>query len=257
MRGGIKIGKIETELITALDNTENPKKALFAVLLDPDTQNKDEFLATAQMAVEGGADLLLVGGSFMGNPYFSQVVQALKEAVSVPVVLFPGGAGQVQPGPDAILFTSLVSGRNPQYLIEQQIQGGVIVRAMGMEAIPTAYCLIDGGKTTAVEYISNTTPVPADKPKITMATAMGAELMGMRWIYLEAGSGAENAVGADHIALVRQMTQMHIIAGGGIRTPELAARQVAAGADIIVTGTIWEQQQDGALLKEFAQAIHG
>jgi len=248
----IELGKTETRLREIAEE----KGAVFAVLLDPDSLSPEGFRRTAMESAEGGADALLVGGSFMGNPEFSKMIADLRTQVKIPVILFPGNAGQVQPGPDAILFTSLVSGRNPQYLIEQQIQGGVFVKAMGMEAIPTAYCLVEGGQTTAVEYISDTRPVPADKPKLSMVTAIGSELMGMRWIYLEAGSGALNPVPVSHIQLVRQATGMSIICGGGITTPELAAERVHAGAKMIVTGTIWEKSRDSELLKAFSAAIH-
>jgi phosphoglycerol geranylgeranyltransferase len=249
---GIGIGKVEQ----LFEDIAQQRGGVLAVLLDPDSNSPASFHSAAAFAVKGGADVLLVGGSFMGTAHFTAMIQSLKKEFQIPVVLFPGGAGQVMPGPDAILFTSLVSGRNPQYLIEQQIQGGVFVKGMGMEAIPTAYCLIDGGQTTAVEYISNTRPIPADKPKISMVTAIGAELMGMRWIYLEAGSGAKNPVPLEHIALVKTATNLGIIAGGGLVNPNLAAQRIQAGASVIVTGTIWEKQQDTELFKEFAAAIH-
>lgn len=247
------IGSVEKSLRAQIEK----KGALFAVLLDPDTSDGVSLLRAGALAVEFGADLLLVGGSFMGNPQLPKQILELKKAVPVPVILFPGGSSQVVPGFDAILFTTLVSGRNPQYLIEEQVRGGVLVRAYGIEAIPTAYALINSGPSTAVEYISNTRPIPADKPKLSMAHAVAAELMGMRWIYLEAGSGARNPVPPEHIAMVRKSTQLGIICGGGLVSPQAAAERVLAGAQVIVTGTIWEKQQDKSLLSEFAAAIHG
>lgn len=246
------IGKTETTLQASIEK----RGALFAVLLDPDTSDSGALLRAGLMAVENGADLILVGGSFMGNPNLPKQILELKASVSVPVVLFPGGSSQVVPGFDAILFTTLVSGRNPQYLIEEQVRGGVLVKAYGIEALPTAYALINSGKATAVEYISNTRPIPADKPKLTMAHAIASELMGMRWIYLEAGSGAETPVPLEHIAYTRKSTSLGIIAGGGIVTPQAAAERVKAGAHIIVTGTLWEKVNDPSLLREFAAAIH-
>ena len=157
------------------------------------------------------------------------------------VVLFPGGASQVVPGFDAMLFMTLVSGRNPNYLIDEQVRGGALVRALNMEAIPTAYQLINSGKRTTVEYISGTMPVPANKPKLSMVNSIAAELMGMRYVYLEAGSGAEEPVPVEHIAYTRKATEMTIITGGGIKDPQTAAVRVAAGANIIVTGTLWER----------------
>ncbi|MCQ2123371.1 MAG: geranylgeranylglyceryl/heptaprenylglyceryl phosphate synthase [Fibrobacter sp.] len=248
----MKIGKTEARL-----NAEIEKRgALFAVLLDPDTSDDEALLKSGVLAQENGADLILVGGSFMGNFNLPRQVAALKAQVDLPVVLFPGGASQVVPGFDAMLFMTLVSGRNPSYLIEEQVRGGALVRALNMEAIPTAYQLINSGRRTTVEYVSNTMPIPADKPKLSMVHSIAAELMGMRYVYLEAGSGAENPVPVEHIAYTRKATEMTIITGGGIKDPQTAAIRVAAGANIIVTGTLWEKVQDPILLKEFAAAIH-
>jgi putative glycerol-1-phosphate prenyltransferase/phosphoglycerol geranylgeranyltransferase len=230
--------------------------ALFAVLLDPDSSESDDFCRLGKMAFEAGADLLLAGGSLVGNANLPKKVAELKSSISIPIILFPGGASQVVPGFDAMLFTSLVSGRNPQYLIEEQLRGGLMVKALGMEALPTAYMLINSGPATAVEYISNTKAIPANKPKLTMAHAIASELMGMRWAYLEAGSGAENPVPLEHITLTRKATKLNIIAGGGITTPSDAKSRVKAGANVIVTGTIWEKNADINLMKEFAKTIH-
>jgi len=232
------------------------EKALFAVLLDPDSSESDVFLETGKMAFECGADLILVGGSLIGNANLPKKIAELKKIINIPVILFPGGASQVVPGFDAMLFTSLVSGRNPQYLIEEQLKGGLLVKALGIEAFPTAYILINSGPATSVEYISNTRAIPANKPKLTMAHAIASELMGMRWVYLEAGSGADNPVPLEHIIMTRKATGLNIIAGGGITTPKDAQARVKAGANVIVTGTIWEQNMDANLMKEFAEAVH-
>jgi len=244
--------KIEENLIAKIK-----EHALFAVLLDPDSSETDAFCEIGKAAFEAGADLLLVGGSLIGNANLPKKVAELKSLVKIPVVLFPGGASQVVPGFDAMLFTSLVSGRNPQYLIEEQLKGGLIVKSLGIEAFPTAYMLINSGPATAVEYISNTKPIPENKPKLTMAHAVAAELMGMRWTYLEAGSGAEKPIPLEHITLTRKATNLNIIAGGGIITPKDATARVQAGANVIVTGTIWEKNLDINLMKEFARSIHG
>ncbi len=174
----MQIGKTEARLNAEIER----RGALFAVLLDPDTSDDQALLRAGKLALENGADLLLVGGSFMGNINLPAQVAALKKEVSLPVILFPGGASQVVPGFDAILFTTLVTGRNPNYLIDEQVRGGVLVRSFGLEAIPTAYELINSGKRTAVEYISNTVPVPADKPKLSMVHSIAAELLGMRYV---------------------------------------------------------------------------
>ena len=246
------IGPVETRLIEIREK----RGAAFAVLLDPDSHTPASFLDSAARAVEGGADLFLVGGSFMGTPLYAQMVRELGEKFPIPVVLFPGGGSHVVPGAQAILFTSLVSGRNPQYLIEEQIKGSVVVAASKMEPIPTAYILVDGGRTTSVEFISNTRPIPADKPKLTLVHALAASMMGMRWTYLEAGSGAPNPVGIEHVKAVAGHVPTNLIVGGGLVRPEMARERVEAGASMIVTGNIWEKVRDLALVKEFASAVH-
>jgi len=245
-------GKVETQLLEAL----NSRRALFFNLLDPDSASPESIIAAGRLAAAHGADALLLGGSFIGNPNFSAIAKELK-STGKPIILFPGGSGHVTPGPEAILFTSLVSGRNPQYLIDEQVKGAMMVKKLGIEAIPTAYLLVESGKTTAVEWISNTRPLPADKPAIAAAHVLAAEMMGMRWAYLEAGSGAQNPVPLPIIAASRALATATLIVGGGIRTPAQAAERVAAGAQAIVIGNHFETHADPALLAEFAAAIHG
>jgi len=244
--------KVEENLLAKIK-----EHALFAVLLDPDSSENDVFLKTGKMAFECKADLILVGGSLIGNVNLPEKIAELKKIVHIPVILFPGGSSQVVQGFDAMLFTCLVSGRNPQYLIDEQLKSGLIVKSLGLETLPTAYILINSGPATTVEYISNTKAIPANKPKITMAHAIAAELMGMRWVYLEAGSGASTPVPLEHITVTREATKLNIIAGGGITTPQEAKARVKAGASMIVTGTIWEKNMDASLMKEFAEAVHG
>ena len=248
----IPLGPVESRLL----GIAAQRGAAFAVLLDPDSNTPESFIAGAERAVEGGADLFLVGGSFMGNPRFGEMVALLKQKLPLPVVLFPGGGGHVVPTADAILFTSLVSGRNPQYLIEEQIKGSIVVAAARMEPIPTAYILVDGGRTTSVEFISNTRPIPADKPQLSMVHALAATLMGMRWTYLEAGSGALNPVPVEHVQAVASRVPTNLIVGGGLVKPAMANARVLAGAKMIVTGNLWERVQDPVLFKEFAAAVH-
>jgi phosphoglycerol geranylgeranyltransferase len=246
-------GPVETRLIQSLEK----KRALFFVLLDPDSAGPEAIIESGLRAAKHGADALLIGGSFIGNPNFTKISAGLKRETDIPIILFPGGCSHVTPGPDAILFTTLISGRNPQYLIDEQVKGAVLVRGLKMEAFPTAYMLIESGRTTAVEYISNTRPIPSDKPAIAAAHAMAAELMGQRWIYLEAGSGAINAVPPRMIAIVRAAVELKVIVGGGIRTPQQARERVEAGAHVIVIGNHFEGSKDEALIEAFASAVHG
>lgn len=246
------IGAIEQRLL----DIKKERGSIFTVLMDPDSQSPTDFIQSAERAQKCGADVIFVGGSFMGSPTFTKMVKDLKESIDLPLVLFPGGCSHISPGPDAVLFHTLLSGRNPQYLVDEQVRGAVMVQALGMEAIPTAYLLIDGGQVTAVEYVSNTRPIPANKPKITFATALAAQMMGMRWVYLEGGSGAKEPVPVEHVALVAQGTKTQVICGGGLVTPEMAGARVQAGASMIVTGNLWEKCKDEGLMQSFADAIH-
>jgi phosphoglycerol geranylgeranyltransferase len=246
-------GKVEQSLIEGLKT----RKALFFVLLDPDSGSTQHVVECGLKAAEHGADALLLGGSFVGNANFTRISEELKKGTSIPIILFPGSCSHVAPGPDAILFTTLLSGRNPQYLIDEQVKGAVLVKGLKMEALPTAYLLVESGKTTAVEFISNTRPLPADKPAIAAAHAMAAELLGLRWIYLEAGSGAQQPVPTDMVRMVRASTPLHLIVGGGIRQPQEARERVLAGAHAIVIGNLFEKEKDPGLFREFAKAVHG
>ena len=247
------IGKIESSLVEGLKT----RMALFFVLLDPDSGSTEHVVECGLKAAKHGADALLLGGSFVGNATFTKISAELKKETSLPIILFPGGCSHVVPGPDAILFTTLLSGRNPQYLIDEQVKGAVLVKGFGIEALPTAYLLVESGKTTAVEFISNTRPLPSDKPGIAAAHAMAAELLGLRWVYLEAGSGAQNPVPTQMVQVVRASTPLKLIVGGGIRTPKEARERVLAGADAIVIGNLFEKEKDPALFIEFAIAVHG
>ena len=246
------IGKIESGLIEGLKT----RKALFFVLLDPDSGSTEHVVECGLKAAEHGADALLLGGSFVGNANFTKISAELKKKTSIPIILFPGGCSHVVPGPDAILFTTLLSGRNPQYLIDEQVKGAILVKSFGIEALPTAYLLVESGRTTAVEFISNTRPLPSDKPAIAAAHAMAAELLGLRWVYLEAGSGAQNPVPVKMVGMVRASTPLKVIVGGGIRTPQEARERVEAGAHAIVIGNLFEKEGDPALFREFATAVH-
>jgi len=156
---------------------------------------------------------------------------------------------------DAILFMSLISGRNPNYLISEQVKAAPLIQKQGLEPIPTGYLLIDGGTQTSVSFISNTTPIPRDKCEIAWAHALAGQYLGMQLIYLEAGSGAKTPVPDLMISSVKKQVSVPIIVGGGIRSPETARQKVEAGADFIVTGNVIEK--DPSLMSAFAEAIHG
>jgi phosphoglycerol geranylgeranyltransferase len=225
-----------------------------AILIDPDKQNENLLDETVAIAENVKVDFFLVGGSLLITDSLQQAVSFIKKNSSIPVILFPGNANHIAPDADAILFLSLISGRNPDLLIGQQVQAAPLLKASGMEIIPTGYILIDGGKPTTVSYVSNTVPIPADKPEIAAATALAGEMLGMKCIYLEAGSGAKSPVSQRIISEVRKNVSATLIVGGGIQTPEQAIAACKAGADIIVIGNAVEKNP--LLIADMAQAIH-
>jgi putative glycerol-1-phosphate prenyltransferase len=228
----------------------------FMVLLDPDRANPAGILVQAARCRDAGVDAILVGSSLMMGRSFEDAVRAAKEAVDIPVIIFPGEKSQVCEEADAILFLSLLSGRNPEYLIGQQVSSAPLVRSIGLEAISTAYLLVDSGKTTSVEFMSNTKPLPSDKPEIALAHAMAAEILGLKFIYLEAGSGAERPVPDPMIRAVSAGVHIPVIVGGGIRNPETAVKKVEAGASFVVVGNHLEDNGKDRELEAFVRAVH-
>jgi len=229
--------------------------ACHLVLLDPDKESSRMLAERAKGCQAAGVDGLLVGGSSIRGGNFSASVKAIYHAVSIPVILFPGKASQVTKHADAILFTSLVSGRNPEFLIGQQVKGAPLVKKFGLEVIPTGYILVASGSSTAVQRVSKTRPLPRGNNTLVAQHALAANYFGMQAVYLEAGSGAKHAVPDSMIKKVKQETSITIIAGGGIRSPAQAFGKVRAGADIIVTGTVFEKNFDAELLKNMTHAI--
>lgn len=225
------------------------------VLLDPDRQSPREAALYGERCEQSGADMILVGTSMLLNGDFEKTVDALKSACGLPVVIFPASATQVCSGADAILYLSLVSGRNPQYLIEEQVRSAPLIRRHRLEAVSTAYMLIGSGGFTAVNYISNTMPIPGDKTDIAVAHAMAASYIGMKLIYLEGGSGAAEPVPLDMIKAVKEYVDLPIICGGGLREPEQAAAAAGAGADVIVVGSAFEQDRSRERLIAFRDAV--
>ncbi len=233
------------------------RKPLLYVLLDPDKWDEK---SAAEMVIEADkaeVDGYLVGGSLSPSPDLSLTVTAVKSATERPVVIFPGGVHHVNGAADAILFLSVLSGRNPESLIGQHVVAAPIVRKLKLEAISTAYLLVESGAVTATEFMSGTRPLPRHKPEIAVAHAMAAEILGFRFAYLEAGSGAEMTVPDDLIRAVSENISIPLIVGGGIRTPETAADKVRAGASLIVIGNHFEKPEHRDQLGRFADAVHG
>ncbi|MCF0190929.1 MAG: geranylgeranylglyceryl/heptaprenylglyceryl phosphate synthase [Marinilabiliaceae bacterium] len=229
-------------------------RKLIALLIDPDKCG-EEFVAQIKHNTEGSEpDIILVGGSIVSTPISETICIIKRYFDQTPLILFPGNISQLSPEADAVLFLSLISGRNPEYIIGQQVMSAPTIKRMSLETIPTGYMLINGGCSTAVQYVSSTTPIPADKSDIAVATAMAGEMLGLKALYLEAGSGAINHVPAEMVKAVRKSVKIPIIVGGGIRTRESALELCKAGADIIVVGTALEEEPDKA--KDFIRTIH-
>jgi phosphoglycerol geranylgeranyltransferase len=225
------------------------------VLLDPDDFSPQRGAIIAKKAMEAGVDALLVGGSLMHTNHFDQFVDKVKKKISIPVILFPGDSTQLSRHADAILFLSLISGRNPVNLIGEHVKAAPLIRKCGIEPIATAYMLIESGAVTSVEFMSNTRPLPRNKPMIAAAHALAAQYMGMAMIYLEAGSGAPETVPDAMIKLVRSYVDIPIIVGGGIRDTKTVLAKLDAGADIIVTGNMLRRPDGLAIMKEIAREV--
>ncbi len=242
--------RIYTQL---LEKKQKGQKS-FAVLIDPDKVNKESVEQLVKLSVDAAVDYFLVGGSLVISNRLDEVVQQIKAICEIPVILFPGSPSQVSAYADALLYLSLISGRNPELLIGQHVISAPFVKQSGLEIISTGYMVVDGGAPTTVSYISNAAPLPADKNEIAMCTAMAGEMLGMKVIYMDAGSGAKRAITESMIQSVAQQIEAPLIVGGGITDPEKAYRNCKAGADVIVIGNAIEK--DASLIKEMAAAIH-
>lgn len=225
-------------------------KKKLALLVDPDKAPQETLSNLCRDAQLHDIDLILTGGSLLWHS-IQQTVATIKQSCQIPVVLFPGHSCQVAANADGILFISLISGRNPDFLIGQHVISAPNIKQSGLEVIPTGYILIETGTTTAVEYMSNTRPIPANKPDILCATALAGEMLGLQMLYLEGGSGADNAISPKLIAAVRETVSIPLMVGGGIRTAQSLHDAYSAGADIAVIGTAVEHDPESIRL--FAQ----
>lgn len=226
-----------------------------AVLVDPDKPTVEQILSIVEKAKDADVDFFFVGGSLLVTDSLERCIKLIKANCDIPVLIFPGNSLQISKYCDGFLLLSLISGRNADMLIGRHVIAAPYLKLYGNEIIPTGYMLIDSGKATSVSYMSDTTPIPHDKDDIAVCTAIAGEMLGLKLIYLEAGSGALVPVSSSMISKVSKVIQIPLIVGGGIRTPEAAAEAAKAGADIICIGTTLEKEPD--LLKKFADAIHG
>jgi phosphoglycerol geranylgeranyltransferase len=242
-------------ILSKLQRSRAAGKKAIAVLIDPDkVADKSQLHQLINLANENCVDYFFVGGSLITTTNLSEIVNTIKELVTIPVILFPGNSIQIDPSADGILFLSLISGRNPELLIGQHVVAAPIIRNTRLEVLPTGYILVNSGRTSSVAYISNTTPIPDDKYSLAACTAMAGEMLGLQLMYLDAGSGAEKEINARMISAVRKAVQTPLLVGGGINTPEKARTALQAGADMIVIGNVLEK--DPSLLTDIAEQVY-
>lgn len=229
---------------------------MIAILIDPDKGDEQSLKVICETANSINADLFFIGGSLLTDGDLNQTIRIVKENSNIPLLLFPGSSSQISREADGILFLSLLSGRNPEMLIGQQVVAAPYLRKTNLEVISTAYLLIDSGAPTTASYISNSNPIPAEKAEIAASTALAGQYMGMNLIYLDGGSGAKNPVPLAMIKKVKSYIDQPLIVGGGINNIEKARGAMLAGADIIVVGNALEKnssflEQIGKLINEF------
>ncbi len=239
--------------------TRRRKGPLHFTLIDPDKQEPPEAGKLAKLVESLGSDAIMIGGSW-GDAFgdkLNNTIEEIKKSCKLPVILFPSSAQQISGKADAIFFMSLLNSRSTQYLIEEQAKGAIYVKKFSLEPLSMAYLIIESGNNPAVAWVGDVKAIPRDKPEIAATYALAAKYFGMKMVYLEGGSGAKFSVPAEMIGAVKQSVgeEMYVIVGGGIRDPESAKEKIAAGADIIVTGTIAEQNKEK--LKEIIKAIKG
>lgn len=224
-----------------LYESRNKSEKLFTILVDPDKYSENSLLDLVNLANKSNVHYFFVGGSLMTSNLFEKTISLLKSSSDIPVVIFPGSNVQLSDKADALLLLSLISGRNPEYLIGQHVVAAPYIREAGIEVLPTGYMLIGNRLNTTANYMSNTFPIPANKSEIASCTAMAAEMLGMKLIYMDGGSGAGEVISEDMIKAVKSSVNLPLIVGGGISSPEQAGKLWSAGADMIVVGNAIEK----------------
>lgn len=233
---------------------QNSNRKKFAVLIDPDKYDRESIGKLLETAGKSQVDYFFIGGSLLTFDQLDETLEIIKSKTSIPLILFPGSLMQVNTRADAILFLSVISGRNADLLIGKHVIAAPYLKKSGLEILPTGYILVESGPMTTVQYISNTIPIPRQKDDIAACTAMAGEMLGLRLIYMDAGSGAGLPITTSMISKVKQSISVPLIIGGGIRTPEQALAGCQAGADMIVVGNAIEK--DPGCLMEISDAIH-
>ena len=233
--------------------SKKQSKKLFAILIDPDKQKNSDLLLIIKNANKSKVNYFFVGGSLLINDNLNDCIKTIKENSKIPVILFPGNTMQINPKADGILFLSLISGRNADLLIGKQVISAPILKQTELEIISTGYMLIDSGKATTASYMSNTVPIPREKNAIATSTAIAGQYLGMKLIYMDGGSGAEQPITKDMIKEVSNCIDIPLIIGGGICNAKKAIENCEAGADLIVVGNAIEK--DPSLILDISQAI--
>lgn len=241
-------------IYTHILSSKKKQSKLFAILIDPDKQDSNQLISIINKANKAKVDLFFVGGSLLIDDKLEQCIETIKSNSKIPVLLFPGNAMQVSKKADGILFLSLISGRNSQMLIGQQVISAPILKQTNLEVISTGYMLIDSGEATTASYMSNTPPIPHNKHNIAAATAIAGEMLGLKIIFLDGGSGAKKAISTKMIKSVSSQINIPLITGGGITSAEKAIENCNAGADIIVVGNAIENEN--SLISEISKAVH-
>mgnify|MGYP003691653143 CR=1 FL=1 len=244
----VRMGKILSKIF----QTKKDNKKSLAVLIDPDSLSIKDLEQQMNSAINAEVDYFFVGGSMITDDCLDETLTFLKKNSSIPIIIFPGSVYQINGKADAVLFLSLISGRNPELLIGKHVLAAPMIKKSGIEVLPTGYMLIDSGKQTTASYISSTLPIPNNKPSIAACTAMAGEMLGLKLIFLDGGSGAEKPVTAEMIKATAAVTDSPIIIGGGISTAEKAIENWNAGADIVVIGTAFEN--DPSIISEISKA---
>lgn len=248
------LNKDNFPIYNALLHAKMEGRKYFAILIDPDKLKIGRIDEIIALAVRAKADCFFLGGSLIVNDVLDDAILRIKAACNIPIILFPGSSRQLSYKADALLFLSLISGRNPELLIGKHVESAPFLKISPLEIISTGYMLIDGGVATSVSYMSNTYPIPATKDDIAVCTAIAGEMLGLKLIYMDAGSGAKNPVSTSMIEAVSGAIDIPLIVGGGISTPEKARANVEAGANIVVVGNAIEK--DPMLIEEIAAVVH-
>ena len=261
VKKGIYLNKKAKGLLqNSFQSRRKKSEKSMALLLDPDDVDFTALRDLINMSEKAGISVFLVGGSLVVSDNFERLIVAIKSVTKIPVIIFPGNSDHISAKADGILLLSLISGRNPDLLIGKHVQAAPSLKRSGLEVLPTGYILIDGGAPTTVTYMSHSMPIPANKPSIASCTALAGTQLGLKNIYLDAGSGAQHAISTEILSAVTGVIDVPLWVGGGIKEPEQVYQAFEHGADIVVVGNAIEENPDCLIdlaypLKEFQSSF--